>query len=141
MSSYEDDFADAMVRHELIGNPMRVAQFGELIAQLDEQAVLRRRDGGFFRTLFSRSSAKRAMQPIRKTDIDPALAHPSWWLEELPPEVAATFTAKERWAAADYMHRLTQAGIPEVGTDYDDPTFEDRFAAARQRLTLEYLRR
>ena len=71
--------------------------------------------------------------------IDPDVALPGGWLEELPSEQIETLTAQTRWDAADFMTKITEAGIPEVGTDYDDPTFEERFSQARRERTIAML--
>lgn len=72
-------------------------------------------------------------------DIDPDVAIDAGWLDELPMETIESLDAQGRWDAAAFMVEITADGIPEVGTDYNDPTFEDRFSDARRERTLAYL--
>lgn len=76
-------------------------------------------------------------------EIDPAVAIDAMWLEDVPVEVLEASTAQTRFDAASLAVTLTndQPWITSVaGDDYDDPTFEARFAAARLEKVLAVFR-
>lgn len=133
--SEEAELLNALVTHQLVGNPRRIEEFFLPEAPASEP-------GWFARTFSRESAAEPARVPIDEY-VD-GVSIDSTFLFDLPDEITHAASAQTRWDAAALAKSLVedQAFVASVSPDMEAPDFETKLeVAVRARLLEVFARR